>query len=628
MSYDTHGESTKCTAACRGDADEICGGDWALSVYGPTSQNGILNTAYAYAADSSTWTQLSPTPYQVMTAAGAGAVSSKIYIAGGAVANGATQTGSTSALLVYDIATDTYETSQYIGCYTDGDPRALDGAQYTDSDSMTNSLCYSLCQPDGYTYYGTQSSDQCFCGMSYDTHGESIKCTAACRGDANEICGGDWALSVYGPLPENMPSGARKYGGGVTVGSTIYVIGGAGPDGGSVATAEAFSVATSSWTVLAPMPETGHNVVAAQMDGTIYAGQIDQTIWAYDIATDAWSDPLLPSFPGTAVPPGAFGFTGSKLYWLGGSDPSTTDTATDEVYEIILRPLPTAAPTPTPTALPTLSPTSLPTPLPTSLPTPLPTLPPTPQPSALPTLLPSPLPSSLPTPLPSPAPTPLPTSLPSPLPTSLPTPLPTLLPSALPTPLPTPLPSSLPTPLPSALPTPLPTPLPSSLPTPLPSALPSSLPSSLPTTLPTPLPSSLPSSLPTLPPTSLPTPLPTSLPSSLPTPLPTPLPSALPTLLPSPLPSSLPTPLPSALPSALPTSLPSPLPSSLPTPLPTPLPTLLPSALPTSLPSPSPTALPSGAPTPLPTAVPSPAPSPDCAEGAFTCPPARHAKGT
>ena len=90
----------------------------------------------------------------------------------------------------------------YIGCYGDGAAgysRALDGSEYTDDNSMTAALCYSLCQADGYTYYGTEFGSQCFCGDSYDAYGESTACTMACTGDADEVCGGDRALSVYGP---------------------------------------------------------------------------------------------------------------------------------------------------------------------------------------------------------------------------------------------------------------------------------------------------------------------------------------------------------------------------------------------------------------------------------------------
>ena len=87
----------------------------------------------------------------------------------------------------------------YIGCYGDGPRRALDGRNYSDS-LMTALMCYSFCQADGYLYYGTEYSTECFCGDNYDSFGESTECTMKCAGDADEICGGAYALSVYGPI--------------------------------------------------------------------------------------------------------------------------------------------------------------------------------------------------------------------------------------------------------------------------------------------------------------------------------------------------------------------------------------------------------------------------------------------
>lgn len=37
---------------------------------------------------------------------------------------------------------------------------------------------------------------QCYCGNSYGSYGKSI-CNTKCRGNSTQICGGDWANSVY-----------------------------------------------------------------------------------------------------------------------------------------------------------------------------------------------------------------------------------------------------------------------------------------------------------------------------------------------------------------------------------------------------------------------------------------------
>ena len=44
-----------------------------------------------------------------------------------------------------------------------------------------------------YNYF----SSQCFCGNSYGLYGLATNCNMACNGNSNEICGGNWANSVY-----------------------------------------------------------------------------------------------------------------------------------------------------------------------------------------------------------------------------------------------------------------------------------------------------------------------------------------------------------------------------------------------------------------------------------------------
>lgn len=39
---------------------------------------------------------------------------------------------------------------------------------------------------------------QCWCGDdNYDLYGQSNRCTMACAGDSDELCGGSYAMSVY-----------------------------------------------------------------------------------------------------------------------------------------------------------------------------------------------------------------------------------------------------------------------------------------------------------------------------------------------------------------------------------------------------------------------------------------------
>ncbi|CAN0069455.1 unnamed protein product, partial [Ectocarpus sp. 6 AP-2014] len=135
-----HGESTDCTYACSGDADQTCGGFDAANVYRYT--------------DGST---PSPTPTPTEAAP---------FVA--------------------------------LGCYGDDrEARIMDDLVLSDS-SMTTELCELTCL--GSTYFATQYGRECWCGSDgadYTLHGESTDCTYPCSGDADQICGGFDAANVY-----------------------------------------------------------------------------------------------------------------------------------------------------------------------------------------------------------------------------------------------------------------------------------------------------------------------------------------------------------------------------------------------------------------------------------------------
>jgi len=88
----------------------------------------------------------------------------------------------------------------YYGCVTDNfinNVRALASLQKF-SDSMTLEMCQSFCQ--GYKYFGTEYSEQCFCGTTFSggaTKEDDSNCDLLCDGNKEEICGGNDFLSVY-----------------------------------------------------------------------------------------------------------------------------------------------------------------------------------------------------------------------------------------------------------------------------------------------------------------------------------------------------------------------------------------------------------------------------------------------
>jgi len=83
----------------------------------------------------------------------------------------------------------------YIGCYGDQQARDLSFLAAGGSSTMTIENCAYLCS--GYTYFGVQNGNQCFCGNSYGTYGTSTGCNTACAGNSGENCGGGWANSIY-----------------------------------------------------------------------------------------------------------------------------------------------------------------------------------------------------------------------------------------------------------------------------------------------------------------------------------------------------------------------------------------------------------------------------------------------
>ncbi|KAG9032682.1 hypothetical protein FRB95_001110 [Tulasnella sp. JGI-2019a] len=87
----------------------------------------------------------------------------------------------------------------YLGCYSDAaSPRTLTGSTTTES-TMTNPSCVATCRSQGYTYAGTEYSNECFCGnsLSGGTIMTDGSCNGPCAGDSSTLCGGTYRLSVY-----------------------------------------------------------------------------------------------------------------------------------------------------------------------------------------------------------------------------------------------------------------------------------------------------------------------------------------------------------------------------------------------------------------------------------------------
>ena len=153
--YGTYGPlpSTSCTFSCAGNRLEKCGGGWENSVYSILNPNVTTPPVLVPTPD--------PTPVP--------------------------KTASWSGQY------------QYVGCYIDTRNRVMHELAYMTV--ATIEWCYDYCTKKSYDYFGVEATNSCFCGnkTDYETYGPSIHCNQACRDDASQICGGDWALSVYQP---------------------------------------------------------------------------------------------------------------------------------------------------------------------------------------------------------------------------------------------------------------------------------------------------------------------------------------------------------------------------------------------------------------------------------------------
>lgn len=92
----------------------------------------------------------------------------------------------------------------FLGCYGDDTAtRALSGKAPGLGSSTSLETCAAVCA--GYTYFGTEYSNECYCGNTINVEsgsGVSGKnqtggCTMVCAGDAEEYCGGSGRLSMY-----------------------------------------------------------------------------------------------------------------------------------------------------------------------------------------------------------------------------------------------------------------------------------------------------------------------------------------------------------------------------------------------------------------------------------------------
>lgn len=87
-----------------------------------------------------------------------------------------------------------------VGCFKDSRSRVLAGEKLADlGGKVSTTKCVEYCASKGFSIAGTEYGGECFCGNSLNTAEEldASKCSMTCEGDAEQKCGGDWALTLY-----------------------------------------------------------------------------------------------------------------------------------------------------------------------------------------------------------------------------------------------------------------------------------------------------------------------------------------------------------------------------------------------------------------------------------------------
>jgi hypothetical protein len=83
----------------------------------------------------------------------------------------------------------------YVGCFVDTPARVLPD-KLTGANDMTIAKCAQNCE--GYAFFGTQWSQECFCGNNPPTQtAPESECNMPCAGDSSQLCGAGMRLSVY-----------------------------------------------------------------------------------------------------------------------------------------------------------------------------------------------------------------------------------------------------------------------------------------------------------------------------------------------------------------------------------------------------------------------------------------------
>ncbi|KAK0636226.1 WSC domain-containing protein [Bombardia bombarda] len=222
---------SSCSYTCAGDPSELCGGSSRISVY---ALNGTTIVSSSSASASSTATTAS-------TAIGTST---------------STTTTSSAAATNTPSNVPTAGGFAFLECHSDlVAARTLTGKN-TQSGTLTVEVCAAYC--DGYTYFGLEYSQECFCGntlLASSTAATDGRCNMVCSGNPLQLCGGPDGLSLYKKVSSSSSSSSSSSaaaGSSSSTGSVSSTATTAATSTISTSTISTSSAATPSVTVTCP----------------------------------------------------------------------------------------------------------------------------------------------------------------------------------------------------------------------------------------------------------------------------------------------------------------------------------------------------------------------------------------
>ncbi|XP_077995615.1 macrophage mannose receptor 1-like [Glandiceps talaboti] len=121
------------------------------------------------------------------------------------------------SILLVDIKTAQAlsDTDNYIGCYEDTDDVGVCEDNFKDGDSLTIENCIQYCRRLDHPHAALYAGNQCWCGelISQSSIAPNSECNTPCSGNANQKCGGEFAVSVFKTVQTwTCPNGWAEYG--------------------------------------------------------------------------------------------------------------------------------------------------------------------------------------------------------------------------------------------------------------------------------------------------------------------------------------------------------------------------------------------------------------------------------